>query len=266
MERVSLETPYEGVALITLTDPEINNHLCWAGIDELGENLVRARENGARVVVLASGVPDHWYQHAWLKDLRNSIKGEPTTGIGAGWFTTLHELTATHVVSIAAISGDCSGGGAELGWACDLRVAEEQAEFSQPEVILGLTTGIGGTSRLMRLIGRCATAEMVLDGAPMSAQRIYELGGINRIVPKGSAIETSLQWAKRLASRPATSLAGLKKILVNAENHHLNDALAQEQELFQQIVRTPEADQRMKQTQDRFDAGASIREVYSSEI
>ena len=131
---VTLERPREGIALITMSNPDINNHGSWEGVGQLGEALIEAREGGARVSVLASGTPGHWYEHAWLRDLRNTVTGEPTTGTGGGWGACLQELAKTPVVTIAAISGDCSGGGAELGWACDLRIAEEQARFGQPEI------------------------------------------------------------------------------------------------------------------------------------
>ena len=261
---VTLERPREGVALITMSNPAINNHGSWEGVGRLGEALVEAREGGARVSVLASGTPGHWYEHAWLRDLRNAVLGEPTTGAGGGWGVCLQELAKTPVVTIAAISGDCSGGGAELGWACDLRIAEEQARFGQPEVQIALTTGIGGTSRLARLIGRTVTAELVLDGTPMTAQRIYELGGVNRVVPEGTALEAALDWADRLADRPPKALATLKQILIDNDDLGLTDALANEQRLFQTVVGTPEAIATMGEIQDRFDAGESIESVYGS--
>jgi enoyl-CoA hydratase/carnithine racemase len=259
---VGLERPREGVALITVTNPEINNHGSWQTVEQLASALTEAREGGARVAVLASGVPGHWIEHAWLRDLHNMVTGGPTTGDGAGWFKTLAELARPELVSIAAISGDCSGGGAELGWACDLRIAEEQACFGQPEVMIGLATGIGGTSRLARLIGRTVTAEMVLDGSPLPARRIYELGGLNRVVAEGKATETALAWAKRLAERPAGSLEVLKQMLAGNDDRHLSDALANEQTLFQGVATTPEAIARMAEIQERFDAGESIRSVY----
>jgi enoyl-CoA hydratase/carnithine racemase len=207
-------------------------------------------------------VPGHWLEHAWLRDLANMVTGKPTSGDGAAWFHCVRELSRTHVVSIAAISGDCSGGGAELGWACDLRIAEEQASFSQPEVLIGLATGLGGTSRLVRLIGRTAAAEMVLDGAPLPARRLYELGGVNRVVPCGQALPSALAWAERLAARPGHALAALKQMLVEAEERPLSDALANEQKLFQGVVVRPDAIEQMQRIQARFDAGETIRSVY----
>lgn len=259
---VSLERPCEGVAVVTLTDPSIRNHGSWSGIGELAEAMRKARTGGARIVVLASGVPGHWFEHAWLTDLRHMLVGEPTTGEGIGWFQAVGEIVHPEVISIAAISGDCSGGGAELGWACDLRVAEEQVQFGQPEVQIGLGTGLGGSCRLARLIGRTVAAEMVFDGAPMPAQRIYELGGINRVVPTNRAIDESIAWAKRLASRPAGALSAIKRMLNEGDDLHLTEALANEQQIFQESARTPGALEGIRKIQARFDAGEAIRTVY----
>ena len=120
--------------MITFSDPARANQLCWAAIDAMGEQLIACREAGAKVVIMASALPGHWLEHAWLKDLSAGVEGLEQTGTGAGWFSALDELTHDSVISIAAISGDCSGGGAELGWACDFRIAEPQARFCQPEI------------------------------------------------------------------------------------------------------------------------------------
>lgn len=259
---VTLETPREGVALVTMSNPSINNHGSWAGIGELADALGQARADGARVSVLASGVPGHWFEHAWLTDLIATFEGRPTTGDGGSWWRCLSELNKKNVVTIAAVSGDTSGGGCELGWACDLRIAEEQAQFGQPEVSIGVGTGIGGTSRLRHLIGRTATAEMVLMGSPMSAQRLYELGGINRVVPAGRAVEVSLQWASDLADKPPAALAGMKRMLTEGDDLPISDAVMNDQKIFQSFSGSPEALRTMRAVQDRFDAGASPRETY----
>lgn len=259
---VTLERPREGVAVVTYTNPEIRNHGSWEGVGEIADALSEAREGGSRVAVLASGLPGHWIEHAWLTDLHHMLTGQPTSGDGAGWFRALRELSGTPMVSIAAISGDCSGGGAELGWACDLRIAEEQATFGQPEVQIGVATGVGGTCRVARLIGRTATAELVLDGTPFTARRVYELGGVNRVVQSGEALPVALAWAGRLADHPPAALATLKQMLIESDERHLRDALANEQKLFQALATQDEAKRQMRATQDRFDAGETLREVY----
>ena len=165
-------------------------------------------------------------------------------------------------MTIAALAGDASGGGAELAWACDLRVAEDGVAIGQPEVQIGLTTGVGGTSRLLRLVGRGAAAEAVLDGRPLSARRLHELGAINRLVGPGEALPAALAWAARLAERPPHALAALKTLLVEAEERPLSEALAEEQRRFQAVARRPEAMAGIERVQARLAAGESLRAVY----
>jgi enoyl-CoA hydratase/carnithine racemase len=241
------------VAVLTFRDPVRTNQICWAAIDALGEQLRQCRESGARVVVLASGLEGHWLEHAWLQDLLNGVQGREQTGTGAGWFSALEELAHESVISIAAIAGDCSGGGAELGWACDLRIVESQARFSQPEVNMGITTGIGGSSRLARLAGRATATEMVLTGNPMSAQRLFDLGAISRIVSEGQALACALELATALSEKPPTAAAGLKRILAASDDMPLTEAMRYEQEVFQSVVVTEQAVAGMQKIQSGYD-------------
>jgi enoyl-CoA hydratase/carnithine racemase len=249
---------------VTLSQPEIHNNISFDAVSQLADGVREAREGGARVCVLASGVPGHWFEHAWLSDLRGLVTGEAVSGDGIGWYRALAEITHDEIITLAAIAGDCAGGGAELGWACDLRIAEEQAHFTQPEVQIGLSTGIGGTSRLLRLIGPGATAAMVLDGSAVSARRIYELGGVNRVVAQGEAVRAAVEWAQRLAARPAASLVAQKRVLKAAQELPLAEALAVEQQHFQTLVRTPDAVERMREVQARLDAGEAFRDLYGT--
>jgi len=258
---VTVTRPEEGVAVVTFADPERQNQLCWAAIDELAAEVAAARESGARVVILASGLEYHWLEHAWLKDLIDGLDGNPQTGKGSGWFHLQQELSHEDIISIAAISGDTAGGGAEMGWACDLRIAERQARFAQPEVNMGLTTGVGGTSRLAHLIGRTAVAEMVLTGRAQSAARMYELGGVSRLVEQGQSLAVALELAAELKHKSAAAIAGLKRILSNADSAPLGEALRYEQEVFQSVVITDGARAGMEATQGAYDRGETIAAV-----
>jgi enoyl-CoA hydratase/carnithine racemase len=259
---IELERPSDGVALVTWYDPELRNHGTFAAVGQLAAALAEAREGGARVCVLASRTPGHWLQHAWLPDLRGLFRGEATTGDGVGFFRAIRELTHPDVISIAAISGDSNGGGAELGWACDLRVAEPQVAIGQPEVQIGLTTGLGGTVRLARLVGRAAAAEMIFDGRPLPAARLHALGAINRLAPTGRATQAALEWAEHLAARPHAPLRVMKQLLDESALLPLDEAVALEQARFQENARSEAAQAQMDRIQARFDAGESIRSVY----
>jgi len=253
---ISVDWIGDRIAVVTFSDPARANQLCWAAIDALADQLSRCRESGARVVILASGLAGHWLEHAWLRDLSNGVEGLEQTGTGAGWFSALEELSHEDVISIAAISGSSSGGGAELGWACDLRIAEVQVNFSQPEITMGLTTGIGGSSRLARLAGRATATEMVLTGQPLGAQRLYDLGAINRVVTAGQALPLALELAKDLAERSPAASAGLKRILAKNDDAPLREALRHEQEVFQSVVITDQALAGMRKAQSAYDGGS----------
>jgi len=258
---VERTNPAEGVSLITVGGPPPNG-CSFAVVERLAAELAQAREGGARVVVVGSATPGHWLGHASLRDLHTMVTGGQPSGEGMGWFQAIHELSRTEVVSIAAVSGDTAGGGAELGWACDLRGAARSAHFGQPESMIGVPTGLGGTARLMRLAGRSATAEMVLDGAALPAARLYELGAVNRLVDAERCTEAAVAWARRLASRPPEALAAIKRILFESEELPLQEALANEQQHFQRVARAPNAVERMAAVQARYEAGELPVDLY----
>ena len=253
-DRVRLDWDREGVALVTVTGPP-PNPCTFACVDALADRLDAARSGGARIVVLASDVPGHWLGHASLRDLAALVRREIPSGQGAGFFRAADLLAKSPLVSIAAISGDTGGGGCELGWSCDLRVAEESARFAQMEVLAGLIPGLGGIARLAKLIGRTATSEIVLDGARVGASRLYDLGAINRLVPDGNATRVALAWARRLAERPPEALALAKQVLAETAELPLAESLAHEQKRFQSIVATPEALALMDAAQAEYDGG-----------
>ena len=211
--------------------------------------------------MLASGVPGRWFSHAYLKDLVNTFRGQPMTGDPMCWMHAMAEVTHPGLICMAAVSGVASGGGAELCWASDLRVAEEDAAFCQLEVTIGLPPGLGGTSRLSHVAGRAIAAEMALEGGLMGAKRLYEVGALNRLVPKGRAVSVAVEWAERLARGKKEVLTAIKQQLLNADTLLLPEALSKEQMLLQQLAFKPEALDALAQVQARYDAGEGMDKV-----
>lgn len=259
---LTLEFPAEGVGLLRFADPGRGNQLCWAAVDELGDRLVQCREDGVRVVVIASALEGHWLEHAWLRDLDNGLSGQPTTSSGSGWFRVMRELSQAPLVSIAAIAGDTCGGGCEIGWACDLRVAEVQARFAQPEIRLGIPPGVGGVSRLSALVGRTLASEMVLGGQWTDAQRVFDAGALNRLVASGQALAAAVTWATELAAQPAAALAACKQILAAAPELPLAEALANEQSIFQVTASDADSRAQIQRQQEYYDAGGTTSESF----
>lgn len=258
-----LETPSAGVGLIRFKDEGRQNQLCWAAVSQLADYLDECVSRDLSVVVLASDNPGHWLEHAWLGDLCAGMEGKPTTGEGLGWVRCVNALSKPPLVSIAAISGNTCGGGCEIGWSCDLRVAEQTALFAQPEVRLGITPGMGGVARLEKLVGRTLASEMVLSGEWVESERLYRAGAINKLVGPGEALDVSLAWASEIAAMPAATLHYCKQSLADVQELHLQPSLIKEQETFQ--LSAVDALQRMKQQQTFYDAGGTTAESFQSE-
>jgi enoyl-CoA hydratase len=96
---------------------------------------------------------------------------------------------------------------------------------------------------------------MVLTGSPVSAQRLYELGAISRLVPEGQAMDSALELARGLAGKSPAALAGLKRILAQVTDIPLDEALRHEQAVFQSVVTTGEAVAAMQAVQSGHDKG-----------
>ena len=133
---------------------------------------------------------------------------------------------------IARIQGFALGGGMELAMACHLRVASEKAKLGQPEINLGLIPGFGGTQRLLRLAGRAAALELCLLGAPIGAQRAYELGLLQRVVPAEQLDATVQSLAEQLAGAAPLALAGILDAILSGGESALAQGLEFETQAF----------------------------------
>ncbi|HEY1689137.1 MAG TPA: crotonase/enoyl-CoA hydratase family protein [Solirubrobacteraceae bacterium] len=134
---------------------------------------------------------------------------------------------------IAAVEGFALAGGLEVALACDLIVAAEGAKLGIPEVTRGLVAAGGGLLRLPRRIPHHVALELALTGAPISAERGYQLGLVNRVVPAGEALPAALQLAETIAAAAPLSLIASKRIIEEqqdwsrAEMWERQDAISQ---------------------------------------
>ena len=113
---------------------------------------------------------------------------------------------------VAAVSGYALGGGCELALACDMIVASESAEFGQPEILLGIIPGGGGTQRLARVMGKQRAMELVLTGRRIDAAEAHRLGLVNQVAPRKGWLDAALELAhgrrEPAAARRAARQAG----------------------------------------------------------
>ncbi len=114
---------------------------------------------------------------------------------------------------IAAINGDALGQGLELALACDLRICGSHARFAMPQVSVGEIPRDGGTQRLSRLVGKGKALELILTGERIDAQEALRIGLVQRVVPKGQAVEEAKKLLKKIISKGPVAIKMAKKAI-----------------------------------------------------
>jgi len=251
----------DGVGLIVFENPPRN-----FGSTDLARRLLEAFQAAAdakcKVVVLASDKPGIFITHWSLAGIIETQRAAPAaTSRRPRQLPIFDFIETSPMVVIAANNGQAWGGGAELSWSCDLRIAAESATYGQPEVALGIIPGAGGTTRLARLIGPTKCMEMILDGRPISAREALALGAINKVVPDAQLRQAALDWAAHIARWPDWSLAACKRSLIDGRDLPLEAARRNESAIFQTVARREDAIALMAAAQARYDAGADSWEA-----
>jgi enoyl-CoA hydratase/carnithine racemase len=114
---------------------------------------------------------------------------------------------------VAAITGYALGGGLELALAADFRVAGERARVGQPEILLGVIPGAGGTQRLSRLVGPARAKDIVFSGRMVGAAEALQIGLVDQVVPDDSVYQAALDLVRRYAGGPALALRAAKQAI-----------------------------------------------------
>jgi enoyl-CoA hydratase len=139
---------------------------------------------------------------------------------------------------IAAVTGYALGGGCELALTADFRVSAEDAKWGQPEILLGLIPGMGGTQRLARLIGPARAKDLIFTGRFVDAAEALDLGLVDAVVPAGEVYDTAMTMARKFAKGPALALAAAKAAIDGGLDTDLATGLRLESHLFASIFAT----------------------------
>src|SRR2546421_10967591 len=180
---------------------------------------------GAGSLVFSSGMDIE----EWAKLPPKEAQEWVTRGQDAFW--ALEHLTKP---TIAAIAGMARGAGAELALACDIRIADETATFSHPEVDLGWMPSHGGTARLSKIVGRSKALELLLSGKEVKALDALRLGIVNHLASPGGAFDQAKALATLFASKPRPAVKAIKRALTEGdEKPYRNRFLLESQHAIQ---------------------------------
>lgn len=237
-EFVTVSVDEDGVATIRLDRAPVNalNRQVWA---ELGEAAVRCgSDDDVRAVVIWGG-PKVFAAGADIKEMAETSFTEMYAH-GAGLQESLRELERLPQVVIAAITGYALGGGCEIALAADFRFAADDAKLGQPEILLGIIPGAGGTQRLARLVGIQKAKHLVYSGDSVTAGEAAEMGLVDTVTTADDVYEEAMAAARRYARGPY-ALRMAKRALDEGAELDLDAALRLESTLFAASFATEDA-------------------------
>lgn len=225
-----------GVGIIRLDRPPMN---------AINDAVVREFEIVAREVtfedkvraVVLTGGDKIFAAGADIKEMADRTPAEMMNKMGAlqAAFTAIEEIPK---VVIAAINGYALGGGCELALACDLRVMAENGHIGQPEILLGIIPGAGGTQRLPRLVGPARAKDLIFSGRFLKAYEAQQIGLVDLVVPAEETIQAATEMAERYAKGPTVAIRAAKIAINRGLQTDMQNGLLIERELFVNLFAT----------------------------
>jgi enoyl-CoA hydratase/carnithine racemase len=139
---------------------------------------------------------------------------------------------------VAAVTGYALGGGCELALCADVRIAADDATFGQPEILLGIIPGAGGTQRLTRLVGPSTAKDLVFTGRFVKAEEALAIGLVDRLVPTDRVYDEAVTWAKQFSGAAALALRAAKESIDRGLEVDLETGLEIERQQFAALFAT----------------------------
>jgi enoyl-CoA hydratase len=233
---VSIDRRPDGVAVLRLDNPKVNA-LSSEVLRQLRAAAVELTEDPPGAVVVTGG--DRVF--AAGADISEFDGPDEARVIGNLFLTALDAVAAIPRATIAAVSGYALGGGCELALACDFRLASTRARFGQPEILLGIIPGGGGTQRLPRLVGPARAKDLILSGRQVGAEEAHAIGLVDRVVDPEELFDEALAWARSFAEGAVAAQALAKAAVDGGIEMDLASGLALEQERFVEVFHTDDA-------------------------
>ncbi|MFP5225599.1 MAG: enoyl-CoA hydratase/isomerase family protein [Actinomycetota bacterium] len=225
-----------GVATILLDRPKMN-----AINDEVAAGLVEAAErcttdDSIRAVVLTGG-GKIFAAGADIKAMAEATPEQMHERIGGlqASFTAIEQIPK---VVIAAVNGFALGGGCELAMCADFRVIADNAQMGQPEILLGVIPGAGGTQRLTRLVGPSRAKDIIYSGRFVGCVEAREIGLADVVVAPDQTIARATEMAAAYAKGPTRALAAAKSAIEARSSMPMAEGLAHEARLFADLFGT----------------------------
>ena len=225
----------EAVGIATLNRPEARNALSPELMEELAAQVEEWDADPEVRCVVIAGSDEVFAAGADISAMAERSFQDVLAAPSAPFWP---RMAAVRTPLVAAVSGFALGGGCELALVCDMIVASETAELGQPEILLGIIPGGGGTQRLARVMGKQRAMELVLTGRRIAAEEAHRLGIVNQVAPAGEWLERAVELAEVVARRPPLAVRLGKQAVLAAEETPLTAGIDQERRLFELAMAT----------------------------
>ncbi|WP_338895971.1 enoyl-CoA hydratase-related protein [Streptomyces sp. TG1A-60] len=234
----------EGVGTIRLDRPPMNalDIATQDGVKELAEEATR--RDDVRAVVLYGG-EKVFAAGADIKEMR-AMDHAAMVARSRALQDSFSAVARIPKPVVAAVTGYALGGGCELALCADYRIAGENAKLGQPEILLGVIPGAGGTQRLARLIGPSKAKDLIFTGRMVKADEALALGLVDRVVPAEEVYTAAHAWAAGLAQGPAIALRAAKESIDAGLETDLETGLAIERNWFAGLFATEDRERGMR--------------------
>jgi enoyl-CoA hydratase len=226
----------DGVLVVTINRPDARNAINTETAAAIGEAMERLDADTALVSGVVTGAGGTFCAGM---DLKAFLAGERPSIPGRGFAGIVEQPPAKPV--IAAIEGYAIAGGFEIALACDMIVAAEDAKFGLPEVKRGLVAAGGGLLRLPQRVPFHLAMEWALTGELIPATRGHEVGLVNRITPKGGALDEALTLARAIAANGPLAVAASKRIIVEAPDWPAAERFDRQREINEPVRSSEDA-------------------------
>ena len=226
------------VGLITLNRPPVN-----ALSEELSADLTvalgLAEDPSVRAVVIY-GEP-HFAAGADIKGFQAAFDAGVKDELATTLATVIRRLEVLRKPTIAAVQGFALGGGLELALGADFRYLADNARVGQPEILLGIIPGAGGTQRLPRVVGFQKAKEMNFSGRQVGAEEALAIGLADKVLPVEELLEVALADAADWATKATLGLAAVKRAMGDGWGRPIDEAMQSESDAFQDVFFTEDA-------------------------
>jgi enoyl-CoA hydratase/carnithine racemase len=237
-------TVSDGVGTIRIDRPPMNA----IDLQVMDELHAAAREAGERedvgAVVLWGG--DRVFAAGADVKMLARLGRDEVGSMIAGMQEAYDAVEAIPKVVVAAVNGFALGGGCELAMCADLRFAAEDARLGQPEILLGVIPGAGGTQRLPRLVGVSRAKDLVYSGRQVDAEEALRIGLVDAVLPAGDVYAGALEAASGYANGPREALAAAKAAVDGGLRRGLTEGLLLERELFAGLFGSADQEEGMR--------------------